>query len=629
MKRTLAVISALILAVMITPAALAADGEKAFELIFTHDMHSRFLPDGDSGGFARVASILMDERARAGADGIPSLTVDGGDFSMGSLFQTLYSTEAAELRMLGLMGYDAATFGNHEFDYRGEGFADMLDAAAASGDPIPALVEANYAPPAPGQDGYGETARHIAEAMENIGVRDYIVIERGGIRFAVFGINGKESHDFAPESGMVLLDPIERSRELVAEIRSRENPDYIICLSHSGTKPEPDKSEDELLAKAVDGIDIIVSAHTHTVLAEPIIVNGTVIASCGAYTKYVGSIRVSKRDGGISADEYRLIETAPSVPEEAQTAYAIEAYKKKADEGYLAGYGMSFDETLAVSPFAFTPGEDFGHGQSDDPLGGLIADSYIYTVREAEGADYVPVDLAVVPAGVIRGTFGAGGITVSDAFNVSPLGAGADGTPGYPLISVYLYGREVRDAFEVDASITPIMGEAQLYTSGMEYAFNVNRLIFNKVTGAWIREPDGGTAPIEDDRLYRCVTGLYSGQMLGSVNAKSFGILTITPRGEDGEPVTDFETRIIRDTSGGEVKEWYALASYLRSLGTVPDKYSAPMGRKNITASVNPIDLLKSPNWVTLTVIGASLALTAGVILVVRAVVRRNRKRRA
>lgn len=76
----------------------------------------------------------------------------GGDFSIGSLVQTLYTTRAAELRTMGALGYDATTAGNHEFDHTGLGFAQMLTAAYTSGDPLPALLMANYAPSAGGPD---------------------------------------------------------------------------------------------------------------------------------------------------------------------------------------------------------------------------------------------------------------------------------------------------------------------------------------------------------------------------------------------------------------------------------------------------------------------------------------------
>ncbi len=69
--------------------------------------------------------------------------IDGGDFSMGTLIQTVFETQAAELRMLGCMGYDVTTFGNHEFDYRSKGLANMLTSARTSGDAVPAIVVCN------------------------------------------------------------------------------------------------------------------------------------------------------------------------------------------------------------------------------------------------------------------------------------------------------------------------------------------------------------------------------------------------------------------------------------------------------------------------------------------------------
>jgi hypothetical protein len=91
----------------------------------------------------------------------------------------------------------------------------------------------------------------------------------------------------------------------------------------------------------------------------------------------------------------------------------------------------------------------------------------------------------VVPSGTIRGTFLKGNITVADAFAVSSLGIGPDKKAGYPLISVYLTGRELKTACEVDASVAPLMKPAQLYIAGMTYTFNPHRLMFNKVTSAY------------------------------------------------------------------------------------------------------------------------------------------------
>ena len=119
-----------------------------------------------------------------------ALTLDGGDFSIGSLIQTLYTTQAAELRTMGAMGYDATTAGNHEFDHEGGGFAQMLQAAVRSGDDLPALLMANYAPAPDNPE-----ALEIRRAMAAYGVQDSMLLERGGVTYGIFGLMGEDSHD--------------------------------------------------------------------------------------------------------------------------------------------------------------------------------------------------------------------------------------------------------------------------------------------------------------------------------------------------------------------------------------------------------------------------------------------------
>lgn len=623
-------LSALCLALCLLAAGLpltafAASPSPVYEstILFTHDTHDHFLPmpdeeGGEYGGYTRLATLLKQER-EAHPD---ALTLDAGDFSMGSLFQTIYATHAPELQALGAMGYDVTTLGNHEFDYRAQGLADMLNAAVDSGSPLPAIVQANYKPP--------ESDTASLEAWERYGIQDYVILERGGISYGIFGLMGEEADSNAPMSGMEFEPTVEAAQRTVAaiqaELEQSSNPSLIICLSHSGTDGKG-KGEDYELAKAVDGIDLIISGHTHTVLEEPIQVGNTLIVSAGEYTSYLGSLTLSwSEDGQKTIQDYRLIPVDETVAADPGMEQLTNRFQPLVESEYLAQYGLKFDQVLATTQFAFTPISQFATKQREDTLGNLIADSYIYAVQQAEGDDYVPVDFAVVASGVIRGSFAAGEITTSDAFNVSSLGSGADGTPGYPLISVWITGKELKDAFEVDASVTPIMSAAQLYGSGMTWTWNPHRIIFNKVNSCAQVLPDGTTVPLENDRLYRVVTGLYSGQMLGTVNSQSFGILTITPKDANGNVITNFEDHIIYNPDGSEVKEWYALASYLQSMGTVDARYSAPEGRKVEERSWNPISLLKGLNLIG----GIALAVLLVVILLVGLLIYRiaTRKRR-
>ena len=116
--------------------------------------------------------------------------MDGGDFSVGSLIQALYTTQAAELRTMGAMGYDAVTVGNHEFDGTGSGFGEMLTAARRSGDVTPALLLANYRPE--------EDSLDLQRAMAAYGVEESLLLERGGVTYGIFGLMGRDAHACAP-----------------------------------------------------------------------------------------------------------------------------------------------------------------------------------------------------------------------------------------------------------------------------------------------------------------------------------------------------------------------------------------------------------------------------------------------
>ena len=131
-RRLFALIMTLLLCVLcVVPAGATEESDSdLITILFTHDLHSHFLPqpmaDGsESGGYARLKTVIDEEREL-----FPNaLLLDGGDFSIGSLIQTLYTTQAAELRTMGALGYDAIVIGNHEFDHESRGFADMLNAA--------------------------------------------------------------------------------------------------------------------------------------------------------------------------------------------------------------------------------------------------------------------------------------------------------------------------------------------------------------------------------------------------------------------------------------------------------------------------------------------------------------------
>lgn len=165
----------------------------------------------------------------------------------------------------------------------------------------------------------------------------------------------------------------------------------------------------------------------------------------------------------------------------------------------------------------------------------------------------------------MRDTYTKGNITVEDVYNSFSLGIGKDGLAGYPLIDVYLTGKELKLAAEVDASVSDFMTTARLYCSGLNFTFNPHRMILNKVTDCYLTREDGERIEIQDDQLYRVVTDLYTGQMLGSVMEMSYGLLKIEPKDKDGNPIENLEDQAIME-GDKELKAWDAIARYMKSL---------------------------------------------------------------
>nr|WP_317370215.1 bifunctional UDP-sugar hydrolase/5'-nucleotidase [uncultured Gemmiger sp.] len=615
----------------------------AVDIVFTHDTHSHLntfttMVDGletELGGFARMNTLIEAQRAQ----NPDTLVIDGGDFSMGTLIQTVFETQAAELRMLGYLGCDVTTLGNHEFDYRSKGLANMLTSAQASGDAVPAMVVCNVDWDTMEAEGLTEGQQRLKDAFAAYGVSDYTVLEKGDVDIAVVGVFGKDALACAPTCELKFEDPIEAVKQTVADIKANEDVDMIVCVSHSGTWEDESKSEDELLAKAVPDLDLILSGHTHTELEKPIQHGSTYVVSCGEYGKNLGELTLTQQaDGRWAMSAYELIPITSDIAVHAATQQTIDNFMDTVDTDYLARFGYTKDQVLAENDIVFSTQKDLENIHEEHNLGDIIADAYVYAVENAADYDGVPVDLAVVPSGTVRDTYARGDITVEQVFNSFSLGIGADGVPGYPLISVYLTGREIRTAAEIDASVSDFMTTARLYCSGLNFTYNPHRLLLNKVTDVCL-EDDGQRVALEDDKLYRIVADLYSGQMLSAVTDMSYGILAIVPKYADGTPITDFEDVIITE-NGRELKAWDSIARYMASfadtdgdgIANVPAYYSTTHGRKLVDTSRSPLALLKNPNKFTAVYAGllaVAVLLIVLVVLLIRKLVKKARHRTA
>ena len=196
-KVLLCMVAVLLSLVGIQICTYANMSEKTVDIMFLHDTHSHLnafatVEDGTSqvlGGFSRIKTLINQQKEK----NPETLLLDAGDFSMGTLIQVIYETEASELRMLGELGIEATTLGNHEFDYKAKGLANMLNTASESGDALPELLVCNVDWESMKTESMTEEQQLLWDSFETYGVKDYIMLEKNEVNIAVLGVFGTDA----------------------------------------------------------------------------------------------------------------------------------------------------------------------------------------------------------------------------------------------------------------------------------------------------------------------------------------------------------------------------------------------------------------------------------------------------
>jgi 5'-nucleotidase len=581
-------------------------------IMHTNDMHSHLLgygpngeytplstgDDGTVGGLARIAGKVKDVRADRPADS--TLLVDGGDFMMGSAF--VFLGGAAELQVMDAMGYDVATLGNHEFDWTSDGTAAILSQMPASPNGFP-IVASNlvFDPVDPGDD--------LLKAVYDSGlIQDTIVKTVGSIDVGFFGLMGDNAASVAPLAHPVTFrDRAAAAADAVAALQTA-GVDLIVCLSHSGL------DEDSALAGAVSGIDVIISGHTHeTTDTGPITVGTTLIVQAGGYTRNLGVLDLDLSLPAPYLVNYDLVEIDDCIdPEVGGGCVAADGAidtlvgnLQALVSGVLAPLGYTFSTVVAETAFDLDAkdGEESG-------LGNLVTDAMRWMVDQVETGE--TVDVAIESNGVIRDNIKAGtvlndNIAFSDAFRALPLGTGLDGAVGYPMLSFFLNGADIKKALELIVIAYPLMGgDYWLNVSGLKYQYMPGGIPLFSVTKIEIGDMDSGYVPLDKTALYKVAVNFYVAQFIDGVPAlidDLLGIpgignaLKIVPRNSSGVPLEDALgedylalSRVDADPVAGgiqELKEWKGFMDYLGTFddtdfnGTpnVPDHYLTLEGR--------------------------------------------------
>ena len=388
--------------------ARAGMGQR-LHILHINDMHSRLEHVGPSdgtcggraleagecfGGAARLATAIRGRRAALMEQGAPVLTLDAGDQSQGTLFYTTYGGKA-EVEMMNMIGFDAMTLGNHEFNRGPDSLAQMLGMAEF------AVVS-------------GNTVIDAGHPLSGL-VRDHLIIERDGVTVGVLGVTTPDTAFLSsPGEAVRFTDPAEHLAEGVARLKA-QGVHNIIVLSHIGFV------QDQALAQAVDGVSLIVGGHSHTLLSNTVpgapsyatmvespSGRAVPIVQAFAFSRFLGELAVEfDEDGAVISAEGDTIELDMAAFEEAEDVAARVAA--------LAGPIAEMRATPVAELAAAIDGSRESCRAGECEMGNTVADAMVARMAPAG------VSIALANGGGLRASLSAGTATLGDVLTVLPF----------------------------------------------------------------------------------------------------------------------------------------------------------------------------------------------------------------
>ncbi|MBK9247300.1 MAG: 5'-nucleotidase C-terminal domain-containing protein [Ignavibacteria bacterium] len=414
-------------------------------IVHVNDTHSNLASGGtrDSklqgtiGGIARAASYIGNAKAS-----MPNvLTLHAGDIYVGDLFfQKYYGV--AELQLMGMIGFDAMTVGNHEFDLTPATLQTALDTAFTAGQPFP-LLSANL----------------VLENDTVKGLKKYIqpstIKMIGSIKVGIFGLTTPETNLLSLPAPASIDTAIVQIANSTVKYLQDQDCDVIILLSHLGV------AGDQSIAKSVSGMHLIVGGHDHYVLDKPMIINGTPIVQAGAFYHEIGLVQLEVTNGAVKLLNAHVSTLDQSIPEEPTVAAVV--------AGLIADiesvYGKVYSEKIAEADHDIheVAEELTQNGNKDTELGNLVTDAY---------RAFAQTDIAVQPGGSMAQILYKGELVAADAFRAVGYGFNTLNGLGFRMATFSVMGAELMAGLEFGLSNIELNDEFLIQVSGMKYSYN-------------------------------------------------------------------------------------------------------------------------------------------------------------
>lgn len=389
--------------VMPAAAAETAGAAKSITILHTNDIHSRVEESKDSIGYAKLSTIIREQKAA----NPNTLVLDAGDTLHGQTIANLVRGESI-VTIMNSIGFDAMAPGNHDFNYGSDRLVEL------SGKTKFPVISAN-----------------VKKADGSRLLKPYIIKEVDGVKIGIFGLTTPETaFKTHPNNvkGITFADPVAEAKAVVAELKDKT--DVIVALAHLGV----DKSSADTsikVAEQVPDIDVIIDGHSHTVMEKGMTVGSVLIAQTGEYSKNIGKVELTLDGTKLKSKTASLTMKPATDSIQADSAVlAIIDEIKKSQDAVLSQVVGSTSVKLVGDREVVRVGES--------NLGNLITDAML---------DETGADVALTNGGGIRASIEAGPITKGQVITVLPFGnyiqtkrvKGADiaaalelGVSGYP-----------------------------------------------------------------------------------------------------------------------------------------------------------------------------------------------------
>lgn len=425
-----------------------------------------------------------------------SLLLDAGDVFSGTLYFNEFKGQA-DLEFMNLMKVDAMTFGNHEFDLGSspEGHKALADFIKAANFPF---VSANV-DFSKDELFTGLFNTKIAEKPEKANIYSGIVKEVNGEKVGIFGLTTAETKDISSPGNITFSNYIDDAKKMVAEFE-KMGVNKIVAITHIGYDDNPAVDNDMELAKAVEGIDVIVGGHSHTQLDKPVLVSKnaqpTIIVQAYQYADFLGTLDVTfDKNGVIVGHAGKLIKVADKAADPA-AAEILKKYSSKIKEIEEKESGA-----IAVNELEnprSTKDSNESVRSNETPLGNVITDGMLIKAKTYNKN----VIMAFQNGGGIRTSINQGPITIGEIIKVLPF--------GNTLATMELTGAEIKAAFEISFKEFPGENGGFLHVSGAQVKFDSSKPVGQRVVSIAYKNAEGDYTEIQDAEKYTIATNAFT-----------------------------------------------------------------------------------------------------------------------